>query len=446
MSRDNVAKKKVPRKARVGGRSKRAIVPVGAARKSTSRAPSKKKVTRKGRGETRRKSSRVAPRRVVSSRPPIKKKVAKRASTKRVVVRSKRPVGRVARAKRLVRKPSHPIPRPPLNADRNERTALKHALDVIRRHVKGYEGGDGYRLADVARFSKVRQRALLKKSALIKELLASPHDIIRPKNDRDKRAIRPFARKQLRGARHYIVHKPDDGSQVRLEKGRVHITRKRGRVEFDSIYFMFPHSPYDEDDAVEMIEDMLPDMPDGYYILQTGAHGDTGEPVHRDKILDQMRAYMNAYQNVNAEVTYEDPESGEMRRYNKVVSQGFTESMAGYRFASTTLDGVLVEQASIDVRRQAQKDHNEKLRREHLTRDEKFAAQEQWRAKRARRKRKVAAKKAAVTRRKGTQVHGKDAAKPSARGPVRKAAKKAVIPIRVAPKKLRRKKKAARKK
>lgn len=372
----------------------------------------KKKITLKGRatskasvsGKTQRIHLRRASTRTRTvARPPSKKK-AKNART-RSIRRTRVTTPKVAsrRAKRVVRKPPRPISRPPISIDRNQRTALKGALYLIRKHVKGYSAKDGYAVNDVVRQPLSRQRTLLNKATQIRELLASPHDLVKVKNDRDRKAIRPFARKQLRGAKHYIVHKPDDKSTVSLRRGRVRITRKLGRVEIDSVYFMFPHAPTSEDDAVEMIEDMLPDMPKGYYIMQTGAHGDTGEPVPRDRILKQLREYMNAYQFANVKVTLieEDEEGNERERVvgTKVMSQGFTESIRGYRFVSTTLDGAVVEQRQKDVRREAAKEFNERLRKQHLTQAEKDEAKAEWVRKRARQKRKRAAQKGAATKR-----------------------------------------------
>lgn len=383
----------------------------------------KKKATRKARERAKpvarpKRHVRMAGAKSTRSRAPSKKKVAKRAkraNTKPVYRR--KPVPSRKPVKRLVRKPARPIQRPPINATRSERASLKHALDVIRKHVKGYEASEGYPLHAVVRFGKSRQRAILQKSATIKELLASPHDLIRPKNDKEKRALRPFARKQLRRAKHYIVHKPDDSSTVSIRRGRVHIKRKQGRVEFDTIYFMFPHAPRGEEDAIEMLEYMLDEMPDGFYIMQTGAHGDTGEPVHKNRLIEQLRNYILAYEPMQSvEVSIDDEET-------KVMHQGFTQAVMGYRFTSSELDGAIVEANRVDARRQAQREFNERLRKQRMTPTEKFEAKEKWRAKQSRRKRKVASKKAAITRK------------------TRKAS-----PIRVAKKKLRSKKKAASKK
>jgi hypothetical protein len=303
----------------------------------------------------------------------------------------------------VVRKPARALSRPPINVDADGRTALKNALDVVRKHVRGYDAREGYGLQDVIRFSKPRQRALLKKAAQIKELLASPHDLVRPRNEKEKRALRPFARKQLRGAKHYIVHKPTDGDRVALKQGRVRITRKRGRVEIDSVYFMFPHAPRSEGDAIDMLEDMLPEMPKGFYIMQTGAHGDTGEPVAKGALLERLRRYINDYEQVRTTV-YDaagDP-------VGKVwMPQGFTQSVMGFRYTSSTLDGALVDKHNVDARREASKAFNEKLRKSQMTPAEKLEAKAQWSEKRGRQKRRKAAKKAAKTRARNKKAKAK---------------------------------------
>jgi hypothetical protein len=166
-------------------------------------------------------------------------------------------------------------------------------------------------------------------------------------------------------------------------------------VEFDSIYFMFPHAPQGEDDAVEMLEEMLPEMPDGFYIMQTGAHGDTGEPVHKDRLIEQLRNYILAYEPSQAGVTWVEDESGEEK---KVMHDGFTRAVMGYRFASTTLDGAVTERRGIDARRAAQKEYNAQLRKRNMTDVEKLEAKAEWARKRAGQRRKRAAKKTARAR------------------------------------------------
>lgn len=372
-----MAKKKVTRKRRAPALKRRAPAQSSRERKQTRARPSSKKKA------VKKHAKRILPHRPVRAVPRIPARRSARIRTQ------------VSKSQRRV---TAPKPRPPLQIDRNQRTALKGALYLIRKHVKGYAVSDGYSVSAVWRLSRSRQKAILDKAIKIRELLASPHDLVKVKNERDKKALRPFARKQLRRAKHYIVHKPDDRSRVSLNRGRVRITRRLGRVEIDTVYFMFPHAPTSEDDAVEMLEDMLPAMPKGHYIMQTGAHGDTGEPASRGQLIERLRRYINDYEPVQTTVYAVDEQGVERAVGNRTIHQGFTQAVMGFRFISTSLDGAVMERENIDARRQAAKEFNERLRKQHLTQAEKDEAKAEWNRKRARRKRKASARKAAKTR------------------------------------------------
>lgn len=295
-----------------------------------------------------------------------------------------------------------PSPRP---LTKNQRTEIRTALELVRKHIKGYGPREfSLRLVDEGKISRTRVGTLLRKWRTLRGMLKSPHDLIKAPNKRARRELYKFTHQKIRGAKHFIVHKPADNFSVRISRrGRISIRgrfagkvhgHRRSQVVTESQFFLFDHVAVDEDDAVDMLRDMLPNMPEGFYVLLTGMHGDTGEPMERGKIEARLRDYIARYKEDSVAVY--DRSGAFIGR--KEVDTGFVQAITGFRHLSTRVDGMELQMQARDIRRERGEAYNRRLQREQSTAYERTRQSLTDAAEKTRLRRKVAAKKAARTR------------------------------------------------
>jgi hypothetical protein len=293
---------------------------------------------------------------------------------------------------------------PPPVLSRDERTRLKHALELVRKHVKGYSAKEGYSARQLGRLSKQRRATVLKKAATLKELLRQPHELVKAPTAKARKNLYQFTRQKLRKAKHFIVHKPADNFRVNLRDGRVVVRghfegkvrgKRRRKIVTESAFYLFPKAVKHPDDAERMLQDMLPDMPEGHYVMLTGAHGDTGEPADRDALLKKLRGYINQYQFATTHIYDARGNSLGMRD----IDQKFAQAIVGFRLLSTTLDGTQVQMQARDIRRRRQQEWNERQRLEQMSKKERAEYEAPSKAEEKRQAKRKAAQKGAATRR-----------------------------------------------
>lgn len=335
---------------------------------------------------------------------------------------SKKPVGRSHakkkarstphQAKRISDRKSSRSSRPSVSRSRirpvkvltaDQRASLKSALQLVRKHVKGYETSDGWKVKDFTRITPQRRATVLKKARELRVLLAQPHDVVRARSRRDRHELYKFTHQKIRKAKHFIVHKPADNFSVRLVRGRVSVRgtfsgrvsgKRRRKVVTESAFYLFPHTAHDEREAADMLEDMLDSMPEGFYVMLTGAHGDTGEPVERGQLLARLRDYINRYQSDSIAVY--DRQGNFVQR--RETDTGFVQAITGFRYLATSIEGMELQMQARDARRRRGEEFNARLKREQTTARERQRRQSAETEEQKRLKRKRAAKKAAQTR------------------------------------------------
>lgn len=237
---------------------------------------------------------------------------------------------------------------------REQHARLKEAIQLLRRHIHGYEAKDGYSLPAIGADRKKRKR-VIRRAAKLKELTATPFDTVKATTKKARRNLQQFTRQKIRGAKHFIVHKPADNFKIRIDHGHVSVQGKfKGRVVTRSDFYLFPRKPRYPKELVSMANRLRKEMRPGFYTLLTAAHGDTGEPFDRDAALQRLEEYLAAY----------------------TVDQqgrptGFAEALIGFRFMSTTLKGASSQRQSIDARRQAVKKANAQKRKQWRTKPKK---------------------------------------------------------------------------
>lgn len=298
-----------------------------------------------------------------------------------------------------------------LSLSKGERADIRNALQLVRKHVTGYEPDQfSMKQLDAGEISPRRIGTLKKRARDLRALLNSPHDLVKvPTRDgKPDRKVRhelfKFTHQKIRGAKHFIVHKPADNFTVSVVRRRVAIRgafqgsvrgKRARKVVTETAFFLFEHTPYDEDDAVDMLNDMYDDMPEGFYVVLTGMHGDTGEPVEKSKLEDRLRDYSQRYQTDSVAVYDRSGNFVERRE----TDTGFIQAVTGFRYLSSTVDGMEIQMASRDARRRLGETANRKKRRAQETAAEKRTRESSENEKQKKAKRKRAAKKAAITRR-----------------------------------------------
>lgn len=310
----------------------------------------KKKVTRKpSRG--RKKSPARSPKRTQGttrkaakpSAPPAKR--AKKHARKIVKPKSSPATLQRKRAAKLGRhvKKAPVRLRVPARLTPADAQKLKSALKTVRKHVHGYDTRDGYRVSDLTRLPAKTRKRLLKRAQTLKELEATPHDLVQARTPKARRSLLQFTRQRIRGAKHFIVHKPWDNYRVSIRDGHVSVRGAfPGRVATESRYFLFPKRPKTPDEVKEFAANLLKEMPNGFYVILTGLLGDTGEPVEKGMLLKRLGEYLSQY-------SYKGQTD---------VSTGFAEAVIGFRFMSSRLAGVDIEMGTKDSRRQSQREYN----------------------------------------------------------------------------------------
>jgi hypothetical protein len=152
-----------------------------------------------------------------------------------------------------------------------------------------------------------------------------------------------------------------------------------------------------------MLRDLLPDMPEGYYVMLTGAHGDTGEPVDKGQLLNRLQSYIQSYQFAFTNIYDRD---------NKLVGRKetdsqFAQAIAGFRLLSTTVDGMELQMQARDIRRQRTAELNERRRKEQMSKKELAEYEAPRKAEAQRQAKRKAAKKGVATRRRQAKAAGR---------------------------------------
>lgn len=303
-------------------------------------------------------------------------------------------------------------PKPRVVTSSLDRGEFKSLLAIARQHLTGYSAADGFslRALEQGKISATRIGTLRARVRQLRVLLAQPHDLIavptvkgKP-NRKVRHELYKFTHQKIRNAKHFIVHKPASNFSVQLgSDSRVGIRGKfegkvRGkrlkRVITDTAFYLFDHMAEDERDAISMLEHMLPDMPEGFYVVLTGQHGDTGEPVERGQLLTRLRTYIHSYQTDSVAVY--DRQGNFTGR--KETDTGFLQAITGFRHLSTTVAGMELQMQARDSRRRATEDFNAKLKKERLTPWERRQAQDEERRQAKLVPRKRAVKKAVATK------------------------------------------------
>lgn len=218
----------------------------------------------------------------------------------------------------------------------------------LRKHFYGYDPKDGLSLSPskIAILPYSKKRAIRRKHEKLKVLLNKPFiDFVKPADRIARKALRKFTGERMLNMKHFIVAKPSAESQVRVVEGNVQLrTQFPGEVAFTERFYMFPRFARGHADMLKMFDRMIKKMPAGMYSMQTDTYGDTGVPIQREMLRDELVQMLEAY---------DKPKYGEHR---------FMFRIAGFRWMSTKVHGAMVQQHKRDEAREAQREWNRRQR------------------------------------------------------------------------------------
>jgi hypothetical protein len=220
------------------------------------------------------------------------------------------------------------------------------AIRALREHYTGYSASDGFSLdlRKIAEMPYHRRRALRKKFTKTQQLLATPHVVVKPRTTADAKVLRRETRQRARGLKHYIVHVPDPKrSTAKVVEGQLEIrTKLPGKAAVEERMFHLPRRPKSPDDLLEMLDELLDDMPDsGHFQMQTDTYGDTGEIASKGALRRQLQSYLAAY---------DKAKYGRHRFMNRVI---------GWRWVRSKLAGRIIRQDRAEERERLRMLHRE---------------------------------------------------------------------------------------
>lgn len=190
---------------------------------------------------------------------------------------------------------------------------LSDSIKLLRKYSDGFDSADGFDLSKLAHITPERIERVRKYAPLIREEIATSHIVVRPRSKASKESlIRHTGQDYLRGRRAFVVHTPDpEKTSVKfIGKGkkprRIEVQRKvkGGKV---SETFFYIHD-YDEDvlgytavtfeDIAAVVEVMIDDMPNGWYVMVTSNHGAISAPMERDMLVQQIASRFMVYDKI----------------------------------------------------------------------------------------------------------------------------------------------------
>lgn len=219
---------------------------------------------------------------------------------------------------------------------------LKEDVRFLRRFVDGFTVADGFDLRGLTTFSAKQINKIKKAAAPLKQVYVTPHVVVRPRSVQSKRALAQHTGQRSKSQRNFIVPVPAiEGTKVEVKRysktvkkkdksgrtrkttkitPRVQVERTAGTVKVRDRFYYLPRKPDSFDDIVDMVTEMLPEMPDGFYVMINSNHGMIGESTKKSRIIDDLNHFWRIYDMAG-------------------VNTGLAGTVLGYRYVSDNLQG-----------------------------------------------------------------------------------------------------------
>lgn len=245
-----------------------------------------------------------------------------------------------------------------------EKDYLIESIKLLRKHVEGFDAADGYDLHRVAFLPKDREEKIRMYAPIIREEMASPHVLVRPRSKASRKALELHTGQTLVPHRKsYAVHVPKpERTKVTIKGGKfksVEVSETiRGRVYHDRFFLIGNYLTYEKvktdkrgrvtrktvtdpppmtfEDIIRIARRMLPHMPNGYYVVETSNHGSIAQSIPRSLLIERLASRFLGYDT--------------FRGAGK-DSRGLAETVTGFRLVSSNAQGAAREYNERETRR-----------------------------------------------------------------------------------------------
>lgn len=180
-------------------------------------------------------------------------------------------------------------------------SAYAYKLTTLRKFVSGFDSKEFSKAYE----AKPRTKAGKAKRAKLLARVRSHFSTLKPFVNRSHKAVKVRSRRNLEELRKHVGLTKIKGLRaIPVPTGKPKATRvkfdRKGRPSVivgkrEEKIFRFPHMPRDADDAIAMLEAMLPELPYGFYILATRHHMLLHGVIERDQLVSELRAFFYQY-------------------------------------------------------------------------------------------------------------------------------------------------------
>lgn len=172
----------------------------------------------------------------------------------------------------------------------------REGVKLLRRLTNDFRAEDGYDLRKIKGFSSSKLSRITRLAADARSIVSAPAVRFIPRKRSSVSAVRKHTGQRLPKQKVWYVPTPKpDQTKVEIKRGKLQTARQvRGGKVYDR-YFYFPRRPKSFDDVIEMTEEMLPDMPKGFYLLMQSRYGFIGGGSDRDQLLTYLNSWFAVY-------------------------------------------------------------------------------------------------------------------------------------------------------
>lgn len=180
---------------------------------------------------------------------------------------------------------------------------IERSIKLARKYSKDFGSESGYSLKNIAGIHHSRLAKVRRVSRFIRQLESMPHKVVTPKSKKDFSVYRKFTRQKFPGQKSFFIHTESPAkSKVDIHKGTVRIRHSiKGKHAFTERFFHLPRAAVSIDDLVEMVEEMLPRMPDGEYIAYNYRYGFIGQAASKSLLIGMIQDDWLQYQTKDEE-------------------------------------------------------------------------------------------------------------------------------------------------
>ncbi len=180
-------------------------------------------------------------------------------------------------------------------------SAYSYKLSQLRKLVSGFDSKEfdkAYKAKPRTKAGKAKRERQLAKVrghfARVRPFVHRSHKVVRVRNKAHLEELRKHVGlTKLKGLKAIPVPTAQPKkTRVKFDrKGRPSVTIGKREEKI----FRFPHMPKTSDDAIAMLEAMIPELPAGFYVLATRHHFLLHSVIEREALVSELRAFFYQY-------------------------------------------------------------------------------------------------------------------------------------------------------